>query len=63
MVVIREGFIRTLVWQGPRRLIESVCAQCGASEVVSASDGSLQEWEHGHKCPKREPRPASLRSE
>lgn len=31
-------------------LIQSVCTECGASRVVSASDGTLKNWECGHVC-------------
>lgn len=33
-----------------RVLIQSVCTKCGASRVVSASDGSLNKWEDRHTC-------------
>jgi hypothetical protein len=33
-----------------RFLIQSVCTKCGASKLVSASDGSLQTWEAEHTC-------------
>jgi hypothetical protein len=33
-----------------RVLIRSTCKKCGASRVVSVSDGSLRLWEDGHKC-------------
>jgi hypothetical protein len=31
-------------------LIQSVCTKCGASKLVSASDGSLETWEDEHTC-------------
>jgi hypothetical protein len=33
-----------------RILIESCCAVCGESRIVSAADGSIVEWERGHRC-------------
>ena len=54
-------FRRTLQPDGNRTLILSECARCGASRIVSAHNGSLREWEDGHRCPatppKKEPVP------
>jgi hypothetical protein len=33
-----------------RIIIQSVCTKCGASRLVSVSDGSLKKWEEGHTC-------------
>jgi hypothetical protein len=33
-----------------RILIESTCVHCGESRLVSHADGSIYEWEHGHRC-------------
>jgi hypothetical protein len=30
--------------------IRSTCKLCGASRLVSVSDGSLEEWERTHEC-------------
>jgi hypothetical protein len=35
-----------------RLLICTQCERCGARKVVSAADGSLEEWEEGHRCEK-----------
>lgn len=44
------SFTRSLVAEGPRLLIRSVCAACGESKLVSKHDGSLELWETGHCC-------------
>lgn len=31
-------------------LIVMTCNCCGAAKLVSHFDGSLEEWEHDHKC-------------
>jgi hypothetical protein len=31
-------------------LIRSTCTWCGASQMVSETDGSLERWENGHDC-------------
>lgn len=61
------SFRRTLVAEGPRLLIESACALCGESKLVSHHDGSLERWETGHDCPAKiepssVPRPAPGRA-
>ena len=33
-----------------RLLLQSICARCGESKIVSAADGSLAAWEDGHVC-------------
>jgi len=43
-------FVRTPVWRDERLLLKSSCSGCGASFVGSRADGSLQQWEDGHKC-------------
>jgi hypothetical protein len=44
------AFTRTLERSGSRLMIRSACASCGDSKLVSKVDGSLQEWEDGHRC-------------
>ncbi len=44
------AFTRTLERFEARLMIRSMCAQCGDSMLVSRHDGSLQEWEDGHRC-------------
>lgn len=44
------AFTRTLERSGSRLMIRSACAQCGESNLVSKHDGSLQDWEDGHRC-------------
>lgn len=44
------AFTRTLERSGARLLIRSACVKCGDSKLVSKHDGSLQEWEDGHRC-------------
>lgn len=48
----RPQFVRNIERQEPRVLICSICAQCGARQIASAADGSLQEWEDRHECRK-----------
>lgn len=43
-------FERTIHRDGDRLLIESACSVCHESRVVSALDGSIDEWEAGHEC-------------
>lgn len=38
---------------GNRLLLRCTCEKCGASKLVSYSDGSLAEWEREHKCGER----------
>lgn len=38
---------------GKRIMIVSTCNDCGAANVVSPYDGSLEEWERNHECEKR----------
>jgi hypothetical protein len=38
---------------GKRILIVSTCNECGAANIVSRYDGSLEAWERNHKCEKR----------
>jgi hypothetical protein len=45
-----DRFTRTLIKRERRLMIRSVCAKCGESKVVSASDGTLDDWEDSHKC-------------
>lgn len=45
-----ERFTHTLVRSGRRLLIESACALCGESRLVSRHDGSLEAWESAHRC-------------
>lgn len=33
-----------------RLLIQSTCGRCGKSKIVSHHDGSLEQWEDGHRC-------------
>jgi hypothetical protein len=32
-------------------VVKSTCGKCGASKLVSVSDGSLARWESHHTCP------------
>lgn len=43
-------FVRTLVLDGQRTMIQSTCALCGATRIVSAQDGTIQAWENDHVC-------------
>ncbi len=36
-----------------RLLLESTCLRCGESRLVSAADGTLEDWEDTHLCAKR----------
>jgi hypothetical protein len=47
-----SGFTHILVRLEQRLLIRSSCSVCGESKLVSHSDGSLDEWENGHRCRK-----------
>jgi hypothetical protein len=40
----------TAVHEGSSIRILSVCTICGASRVVSVSDGSLDQWQQTHVC-------------
>jgi hypothetical protein len=44
------AFTHTLERSESRLMIRSACADCGQSQLVSEHDGSLQEWEDGHRC-------------
>jgi hypothetical protein len=35
--------------------IRSVCLRCGEIRIVSAMDGSLDDWKDGHKCSESKP--------
>jgi hypothetical protein len=48
----KPNFVRRLEQEGDRSLICSECERCHARRIVSAADGSLQEWEDGHRCRK-----------
>lgn len=48
MKIASPAFNHALVRLDQRILIESVCSRCGASELVSRADGSLEEWEGAH---------------
>lgn len=43
-------FSRFLIEVEDRTLIRSVCDDCGAWEVLSHHDGSLETWEDEHIC-------------
>ena len=49
------AFSRTLERSGSRLMIRSACANCGASQLVSKHDGSLADWEDGHRCEMPQP--------
>ena len=46
----KRGFSYELTRVGNRTLLEAKCLNCGQRTVVSTYDGSLQRWEHSHKC-------------
>ena len=48
-------FTRYLVRMKNLTLVHSICLKCGASRLLSSSDGSLQEWEEQHQCKKLAP--------
>lgn len=48
MKLASPAFTHTLVQLNERILIVSACCICGASELVSRADGSLEEWEVRH---------------
>lgn len=50
-------FVVTLVRQEFDLKFRSTCQSCGESRILSAADGSLQEWQDGHKCSRPEPVP------
>lgn len=54
-----SNFSCTPVHEGMSIRILSVCRSCGASRVVSVSDGSLEQWERTHDCgaERRPPQP------
>ena len=43
-------FSRQLFEDGERLLIISRCQVCGKAHTASCYDGSLQQWESGHRC-------------
>ena len=49
----QERFARKPFREEQRLLLESTCLCCGESRVLSAGDGSLQEWEENHACAAR----------
>jgi len=51
-------FVRRIVREGFRLMIESTCLGCGESRLVSHSDGSLEQWEQQHHCGEQNVRPA-----
>lgn len=54
----RSAFRYELKKVGNRLMIEGKCLYCGATQLVSAFDGSLSQWEEQHDCrkPRRKPR-------
>jgi hypothetical protein len=50
MARTRESFEYHPVEVEGRLLIESVCVRCGASRIVSGTDGTLEEWLATHEC-------------
>ena len=44
------AFTHSPLRSGDRLMIQSVCTKCGAYQIVSMSDRSLEEWEDGHVC-------------
>ena len=67
MVLVTEmgmlsSYSCTAVHEGSSIRILSVCRICGASRVVSVSDGSLDQWQQTHVCAaeRRPPRPAAV---
>ena len=47
-------FVVTLVQNVSPLKLRSTCRLCGESQIVSAADGSLQEWQDRHRCPRPE---------
>jgi hypothetical protein len=43
-------FLRTATRDGFRVMIQSTCAGCGETRIVSHVDGSLEKWEQEHRC-------------
>ena len=43
------SFRRSPVLSGECLLIRSTCTRCGMSRLVSPQDGTLEQWEQGHK--------------
>ena len=43
-------FVRTLVREDQRLMIQSICQKCGEMRILSHSDGSLDQWEEQHEC-------------
>lgn len=59
MPLLNDSFAHRLVRLDRRLILEAVCLRCGASKVVSASDGTLEEYHETHRCPDApEPQPA-----
>ena len=50
MKIASPAFTHTLVQLEEQTLIESACCICGASELVSWADGSLEQWEEWHSA-------------
>jgi hypothetical protein len=50
MVATSESFEYHPVKVEDRLLIKSVCVRCGASRIVSGTDGTLEEWVTTHDC-------------
>lgn len=48
-------FVVTLVRDEFHLKLRSTCQVCGESHILSAADGSLQEWQDGHQCSRPEP--------
>jgi hypothetical protein len=54
------AFSRAPVRAELRLMILSTCLNCGESQAVSSTDGSLEEWENHHRC--RDVAPVTLAS-
>lgn len=52
-------FVVTLVQEEFHLKLRSTCQVCGESKVLSAADGSLQDWQEAHRCARPEPRGVS----
>lgn len=52
---VATPFSHLLIHEESRLMIRSTCQECGASKVVSSADGSLDDWEDGHRCQPTKP--------
>lgn len=56
-----SAFTHTWVRTETRLPIQSTCKYCGKSKIASHHDGTLEQWQDGHKCdtPKSQGEPSN----